>query len=340
MLRPHWPRWTYRRTRQLTRELPGHVLRVRSGHALDAADHLGMPERRDEPDANAFDLVRARRPAREHSRLVRLDCGDVNHRVVRPKRLGHTVDGVRRADRVHESRDLASCLRPDFFPKWSVAAHRVLIVELIAPPVPGPRTQVASRSNHFLDECLGDSLVVAPDIGDASAERLHHATLLVAEGVGKHDLEVVSLRRANEGQRNAGRASRVLDNRATWHKTATRLGGLDRRSSHSVLHAPGRIGPLQFHEDRCRTRCGHVADVYQRRVADAGQNAFRRACHVGLLAITGCFPEASTPPTQVYGLGASALKISVTILQRPSAPLRHTSRYLPRSLIRWPDGSS
>ena len=114
-------------------------------------------------------------------------------RIAPPQGLRHAVDRVRRADRVHERGNLAAGLAPDFFAERQVSLRRIVVVELIAVPVPGPAADLGGCVDHGPDQRLGDLMVVARRIRNAGAEGLHGAALLFAEGIRKYDLEAIAL---------------------------------------------------------------------------------------------------------------------------------------------------
>lgn len=60
--------------------------------------------------------------------------------------------------------------------------------------------------------------MIACYVVDCGSERLHRAPLLVAERVREDRVESISLRRADEGKRDASRAGGVLHNRAAGHE--------------------------------------------------------------------------------------------------------------------------
>ena len=89
----------------------------------------------------------------------------------------------------------------------------------------------------------------ALDQRELGAERAHVVALLPAEGVGGDDVQRVTLRRADEGERHARAAARVLDYRAAGREPAVALGGLDHRERHAVLHAAGGILVFELDEN-------------------------------------------------------------------------------------------
>ena len=124
-----------------------------------------------------------RRPAGQHRRFIRFDCDNLDVAFVSPQRLRNPVDRMRRADRMHERVDMAAGLLPDFVAERCVAGDRIVIVQLIAPPVRRPLADLAGCPDHLLDQRFGDLPVVAPDVGDARAEGAHRQALLIAERI-------------------------------------------------------------------------------------------------------------------------------------------------------------
>ena len=81
------------------------------------------------------------------------------------------------------------------------------------------------------------------------AERPHRLQLLLGEGIGGHEVRLISARGADHGQRAAGAAAGVVDHAAAWLQLAPALGAEDHRQRHAVLHAAGWIGALPLHPD-------------------------------------------------------------------------------------------
>src|SRR6478752_6438460 len=106
--------------------------------------------------------------------------------------------------------DSAVGLAPDLIAERVIADDRVVIVQLIRPPMLWSLADATCGFDHLLDQRRGNSAAIALDVGDASAVRLHRSALLIAERVGEHDLDAVALRRGDEGETDARRACRVL----------------------------------------------------------------------------------------------------------------------------------
>ena len=84
---------------------------------------------------------------------------------------------------MHERIDFSGGLVPDFLAERMVACGSIPVCQLIGPPVTRQLTDRAGFLDHSLDELLCDLFVVAYDIRNAGAERLHGPPFFVAEGV-------------------------------------------------------------------------------------------------------------------------------------------------------------
>src|SRR6188474_2707416 len=91
----------------------------------------------------------------------------------------------------------SSGLFPDLFSQWYVAVDRVVIVELINPPMTRLCADAFSRRNHLLDQTLIDSLVVTWNECDLRSESSHGPHFLFAERIGRNDVQSVTFRCAN-----------------------------------------------------------------------------------------------------------------------------------------------
>lgn len=107
-----------------------------------------------------------------------------------------------------------------------------------APPVARPVLRLARAGDHRFDELLADASTVAGNVLHGGAERLHRPALFIAEGVGEDYVQAVALGGAHHGERDAGRARRVLDDGRARAKVAACLGAGDDRHGHAVFHAP------------------------------------------------------------------------------------------------------
>ena len=76
------------------------------------------------------------------------------------------------------------------------------------------------------------------------------------------------LRGAHEGERHARASARVLDHRTTRPQPSVRLGRLDHRERHAVLHAPRRVLVFQLEQNPGAPLRDHVLEWNEPRSAD------------------------------------------------------------------------
>jgi hypothetical protein len=92
------------------------------------------------------------------------------------------------------------------------------------------------------------------------------------EGIRRHDMQRISLDRADESQGHAGAAACIFGDRTIGCETSVRLCRFDHGKRHSVLHAACGIPVLQFQQDAGAVLGNNVAQGQQRGIADAMQN--------------------------------------------------------------------
>jgi len=119
---------------------------------------------------------------------------------------------------------------------------------------------VRSRQHGF-DERLGDAPLVAWNILPTVAPKASMgAALLVAEGNRRTRCAARILWRRKPGPAKY-RWSQSWPPPPRWHPAAavrSRFGRLDHRPGHPVLHASGRIPPLQFRHDAGGSQAGRL----------------------------------------------------------------------------------
>lgn len=197
----------------------------------------------------------------------------VDRCTVRAQRCGGAVDRMGGADGVDEGVDTAVGLRPDLVAEREVAVDRVVVVELIAPPVTRFGRDLTGTGDDALDQRLGDLAVVAGNLLDRGPQGAHHPPLFHAEGVGEHDVQPVAECGAHERKRDAGGARGVLDHGVAALEAAVGGSRLDRSTCHPILHAPGRVGELQLRQHSSTVRRGHADQFDERRSPDSCQCA-------------------------------------------------------------------
>lgn len=157
------------------------------------------------------------------------------HRRHHPGRCGcvtepprDTMDRVGGADCMHERVDTLAGLSPDLLAEGNVAAHGVLVVHLVRPPVPGTCADLRG-GDHPSAELLGDLSVAAGLVADLRAEREHGLALLGAERVGEDHVRPVPEGRTDQGEGDARRSGGVLHDgcrRAATDRRTRPIGSL------------------------------------------------------------------------------------------------------------------
>jgi hypothetical protein len=136
-----------------------------------------------------------------------------------------------------------------------------------------------SGGDHVARQFLRLAPTVALKDVQRRSQDLHVIELLPGERVRGHNVQRMSLHRADERQRHTRVAGGVLDDRDAGAKTPVRLGGLDHRQRHSVLHAAGGILGLELHQDASAAGRHDVAQRDERGAADAVQDVGAQRVH-------------------------------------------------------------
>ncbi len=137
----------------------------------------------------------------------------------------------------------------------------------------GPPADLSRGLDHRRDELPGDEPAVAGNDRQLRAERGHLGELVFAEGIRGDDVQPISLRRADQGERSAGTAAGVLHHGVAGRQSSIFLGPPDHRLRHPVLHAAGRVLALGFHQDPGAAGRHDPAQFHQRGIADCLQLA-------------------------------------------------------------------
>src|SRR6266702_6323481 len=97
-----------------------------------------------------------------------------------------------RAHALYEGVHLSPGLFPHLLAQSVVPGLPVSIVQLIAVPMAWPTTELGRHCDHAFDQLLGDSLLVAHDVGELRTVRPHRPTFLIAERIGEHEVCLVA----------------------------------------------------------------------------------------------------------------------------------------------------
>ena len=182
----------------------------------------------------------------------------------------------RRPDGVDEGVDVAARLLEELLGERDVPGDRVGVLELVREEGPRLPGDLAGGRDHVLDQLLRRQAPFARDERQLGAERGHVVPLLAAEGVGRDDPDPVALRGGDERERGPGAPAGVLDDGAAGPEPAVGLGARDHGERHPVLHAPGRVLPLELDEDVRRARGDDLAKADEGRAADGVEDVHAR----------------------------------------------------------------
>jgi len=119
---------------------------------------------------------------------------------------------------------------------------------------------------------LGGEASLASNQRELRAQGRHLIALLLAECVRGDDLERVAPGGADERQRRARAAARVLDHGVPGLQSTVLLRARDHGARHPVLHAAGGILPLELREDVRAPGWNDLSQSNQRGVSDRIEN--------------------------------------------------------------------
>src|SRR5450759_305505 len=238
--------------------------RIVGGDLDDPVDQRRVEDLRDEPRADALDLVRALRLAGQDGRLGRLDGDDLYVRLALLEHLTDASDRAARADTGDEEVDLTLCIGPDLLGRRLLVDRHVRRVRELA------SQNGTRRVRHDL---LGAGVGARDAFGSRGEDQLgterpqQRATLL-REALREHDDRLVATSCGDPGERDAGVAGRALDDGAARLQGAVRLRGVDDRDADAVLHARSRVEVLELRQnDRLRVPIQAI-DLDERGAAD------------------------------------------------------------------------
>ena len=242
-----------------------HLHRLVVADRLHVIDLLGRPVRHHHPgpaldDEGAALSAGDRRRAR---RLVRLD-----EDAVRPERVRDAQDRARRSHAVAERGHPACGLLPDLAAETvAVVGDDVRVVELVGRVVARRACELGGSRDHVLDVLRGHlrtALDRRNDV-DLRPERAHELKALLGEAVGHHDQGSVALGLADECERRAGAAARVLDDGVARGEQPVAFCSLDHRERHPVLHRSARVAVLELQPElrAVRRRAAMHADEWR-----------------------------------------------------------------------------
>src|ERR1041385_6664381 len=148
-----------------------------------------------------------------------------------------------------ESSNRSISLIPDFLAERIVSRDSIFVVQLVRPPMIRLIAECAGGLDHLPNELLGDHFAIAQHVSHLSAERLHSAPLLVAEGIRIHSVQSIPFGGAHEGKGDPGAPAGIFDHRITRPHTSGGYGGFDQPLSHAVLHTSGGVRIFKLHKN-------------------------------------------------------------------------------------------
>ena len=123
----------------------------------------------------------------------------------------------------------------------------------------------------------GISCGVMPSGLDTISSRAPNASivrqLLLGERVGRDDVQRISLDRADERERAARAAARVLDNGLPRLQSTITFGALDHRERHSVLVGARGVRRFELHPHLGQAWVDEPSQSYERSVPDSRQHS-------------------------------------------------------------------
>jgi hypothetical protein len=144
--------------------------------------------------------------------------------------------------------------------------------ELVDPIGVGLLADAASSFDHVEEHLFGRATTCVGHQGELRAVGHHVVEFFLAEGAGADDVNVVSLGRADQGERGPGAASGVFDDGAAGAQVAVLLGLGDNAERHAVFHAAGGVLPFEFGEDPGRALGNDTAKLDEGGVADGAED--------------------------------------------------------------------
>ena len=252
-------------------QLAGDVERLGVADAHPLIDQLAVERPGHEVLADALDLPRLRRAARQHAAL-RVGPDDLDVRVAFLQIAAHAGERAAGADAGHEGGDAALGLVPDFRAGGAVMNLRIgEIGELVGPPGAG----------DLAGQAVGDAVVAVRRVGrhvgrrddDLGAVGLEQQDFLARHLVGQHEDAAIALDGGDQGQADAGVAGRGLDDGAARPQPAALLGLVDHRQADTILDAAAGVHRLDLDADRGRHVGRQPPQPHQRRPADRLQDA-------------------------------------------------------------------
>src|SRR6266516_134583 len=169
-----------------------------------------------------------------------------------------------RAHALYEGVHPSPGLFPHLLAQSVVPGLPISIVQLIAVPMAWPTTELGRHCDHAFDQLLGDSLLVAHDVGELRAVRPHRPPFLIAERIGEHEVCLVATGGATRsfmlpvGLEDSSLAMMRAEPAGTTRRSATRgvlpmasrtcrlPEGLTLAPLHRVA-GPDAVGPLGGH---------------------------------------------------------------------------------------------
>ncbi len=240
------------------------VERVVGGDLDDPVDQRGVEDLRDEPRADALDLVRALRLAGEYSRLGRLYGDELHVGLALLEHLTDAGDRAAGADAGDEEVDLTLGIGPDLLGRRLLVDRDVRRVGELA------GQNGTRRVRHDL---LGAGVGARDAISrrgedELGTERTKQRATLLREALREHDDRLVATSGGDPGERDAGVSGRALDDGAARLQRAVRFRGVDDRDADAVLHARSRVEVLELRQnDRLRVPVQPI-DLDERGAAD------------------------------------------------------------------------
>jgi hypothetical protein len=147
-----------------------------------------------------------------------------------------------------------------------------MVVELVGPVGVGLLAQLTRGLDHVQDQFLGGKTPFASDERQLRTQRRHVVQLLLAERIRADDFYPIAFGGADQCQRCARAATRVLDDSVSGLQSTILFRTRNHGVRHPVLHAAGGILPLELHEDIGAIGWNNFAKPNDRCVSNSVEN--------------------------------------------------------------------
>jgi hypothetical protein len=145
-----------------------------------------------------------------------------------------------------KSVDMSGCLVPDFGREPRIRPQLIGVTHLVCPVASCTFGNDTGLFDHVLCQLLRHLPAITRNDGQLSPENAHVIKFLARECIGGHDIEGMTLHRADQRQRHTRAPASIFHHRAASRKAAIDFGRFNHGERHAILHAAGRILVLEL----------------------------------------------------------------------------------------------